>query len=261
MMIQNKQYVKHHKVGDIDIVTVDRPPVNALSEIIDQELKQTFVELCEQNLYGVIILTGAGNTFMAGADITRFPSLDSDGGASLARIAKEGLDYIENSSKVVIAAINGVALGGGCEWALACDIRVIDESTIIGLPEVSIGVLPGVGGTQRLARQVGVGKAKELIFTGDPVEANEAYRIGLVERVAAKGEAVSESIKLAERILKRGPIAVAKSKESINNSVSMTADEGFKAETRLFGELFDTADQKEGAAAFFEKRKPVFKGV
>ncbi len=259
-MITNREFITYKKEGEITIVTVNRPPVNALNTQLEQELKQVFEELCEQEPYGVVILTGEGRAFIAGADIKNLANMDSKGAYEMTLGTKDMLSFIENCPKIVIAAINGLALGGGCEVAMVCDIRVIDESTIIGLPEVSLGVLPGAGGTQRLARLVGPGKAKELIFTGDPIKADEAFRIGLVERIAPKGEALNEAKKIAERILLRGPVAVANSKKSINNGFVMTSDEGFKAETQLFSDLFETEDQKEGAIAFMEKRSPDFKG-
>jgi enoyl-CoA hydratase/carnithine racemase len=140
-------------------------------------------------------------------------------------------------------------------------MRVMDESAIIGLPEVSLGLLPGAGGTQRLARLVGIGKAKEMILTGNPIDANEANRIGLAERIAPKGEAVAEAKKLAKLVLSRGPIAVANAKKAINDGLDMSVQEGLKVETQLFSELFKTQDMKEGVSAFIEKRKPNFKGI
>jgi enoyl-CoA hydratase/carnithine racemase len=139
-------------------------------------------------------------------------------------------------------------------------MRVMDESAIIGLPEVSLGLLPGAGGTQRLARLVGIGKAKELILTGDPIDAHEAKQIGLVERIASKGESVSEAKKLAKRVISRGPVAVSKAKRAINEGMDVSIEEGLKVETRLFSDLFKTQDMKEGTDAFINKRKPNFKG-
>jgi enoyl-CoA hydratase len=145
--------------------------------------------------------------------------------------------------------------------ALACDIRVADENAVFGFPEVNLGLLPGAGGTQRLARLVGIGKAKELILTGDSIDAREAKSIGLVERIGPSGHALKEAKKVAERILPRGPIAVAKAKEAINKGTNMSLEDGLKVEAKLFSDLFDTQDKKEGVAAFIEKRKPKFVGM
>jgi enoyl-CoA hydratase len=153
-----------------------------------------------------------------------------------------------------------MALGGGCELAMACDIRIASESAKFGQPEVNLGVIPGAGGTQRLPRLVSKGKAKEIIFTGDMISASEAKEIGLVDRLAEKGEAVSEAKKMLNKILEKGPIAIQYAKKAIDEGINMTLSEGLKLETRLFGELFKTEDQKEGAKAFLEKRKPQFKG-
>ena len=170
------------------------------------------------------------------------------------------LSKIEGFDRVVIAAVNGYALGGGSEVALACDIRVADESAVFGFPEVSLGLIPGAGGTQRLSRLVGMGKAKELILTGDRIDAKEAKAIGLVERIAPKGEALSAAKKLAERVLLQGPMAVMNAKKAINEGMQMTFEEGLKNESRLFSALFETQDLQEGISAFLEKRKPEFKG-
>ena len=209
----------------------------------------------------VIILTGAGEKiFVAGADITLFPEMDQKAGEEFSRKLQEAFDKIEGLEKVVICAVNGVTLGGGCELAMSCDIRVASENARFGQPEVNLGVIPGAGGTQRLPRLVPKGKAKELIFTGDMISAPEAKEIGLVDRVVSKGEAVSEAKKIAKKIMGKGPIAIKYAKKAIDEGVNMTLSEGLKLERRLFGELFGTEDQKEGAKAFLEKRETQFKG-
>ena len=260
-MVKERQYVTYEMEDAIAVVTVDRPPVNALNPQVEGEIKAVFEELGNVEGVGAVIITGGGDrAFMAGADIKMMHDLEREGAYALSRSTQSVLNVVEQFERVVIAAVNGLALGGGCEVALACDIRVADESAIFGFPEVGLGLLPGAGGTQRLARLVGIGKAKELILTGDPVDATEAKSFGLVERVAAKGESLREAKKIGERILLRGPVAVAKAKKAINMGRNMALEEGLRLEARLFSELFETQDKKEGIAAFIEKRKPRFTG-
>ena len=245
----------------IALVTVDRPPVNALNRQLEEELDDVFDELAGLQEVGAVVVTGGGEkAFIAGADIKMLSEKDPEGATEMSASTQRVLLKIERFDRVVIAAINGLALGGGCEVAMACDMRVMDESAIIGLPEVSLGILPGAGGTQRLARLVGMGKAKELILTGDPISADEAERIGLVERIAPKGEAVAGARDLAKRVLSRGPVAVINAKKAINEGLDMPLEEGLKRESQLFGALFRTRDMQEGVAAFLEKRKPKFTG-
>ena len=260
-MANEREFVDYQIKDRIATVVVDRPPVNALNTQVEEEIGQVFEELALLEEVGAVIFTGGGEkAFIAGADIEMLSKKTPQGGYDMSTFTKGVLLRIQTFDRVVIAAINGLALGGGCEFAMACDIRVMDESTIIGLPEVSLGLLPGAGGTQRLARLVGMGKAKELILTGDPIDANEAKSIGLIERIAPKGKAVSEAISLAKRIMQRGPVAVMNAKKAINASVNMTFEEGLKRETELFSALFETQDMKEGVKAFLEKRKPNFIG-
>ena len=245
----------------IALVTVDRPPVNALNRQLEDELGGVFDELAGLQEVGAVVVTGGGEkAFIAGADIKMLSEKGPEDATEMSAATQRVLLKIERFDRVVIAAINGLALGGGCEVAMACDMRVMDESAIIGLPEVSLGVLPGAGGTQRLARLVGMGKAKELILTGDPIGADEAKRIGLVERTAPKGEAVAQARDLAKRVLSRGPLAVINAKKAINEGLDMPLEEGLKRESQLFGALFRTQDMREGVSAFLEKRKPKFTG-
>jgi enoyl-CoA hydratase len=260
-MTNEREFVNYQIKDCIATVLVDRPPVNALNSQVEEEIGQVFEELALLEEVSAVIFTGGGEkAFIAGADIEMLSTKTPQGAHEMSTFTKRVLLKIQTFDRVVIAAINGLALGGGCEFAMACDIRVMDESTIIGLPEVSLGLLPGAGGTQRLARLVGPGKAKELILTGDPIDANEAKSIGLIERIAPKGKAVSEAISLAKRILMRGPVAVMNSKKAINASITMTFEEGLKRETELFSALFETQDMNEGVSAFLEKRRPNFKG-
>jgi len=260
-MLKAGGYVDFQIHDGIALVTVDRPPVNALNRQVENEIEKVFEELGAINEIGAVIITGGGEkAFMAGADIKTIlekgPKQAYEMSASTQRI----LSKIETFDRGVIAAVNGLALGGGCEVALACDIRVADESAVFGFPEVGLGLLPGAGGTQRLARLVGVGKAKELILTGDAINAAEAKMIGLVERTAGKGEAVVEAKNLAERVLSRGPVAVINAKKAINEGINMTFEDGLKRESELFSALFETLDMQEGVSAFIEKRKPAFSG-
>ncbi|MDY7030890.1 MAG: enoyl-CoA hydratase-related protein [Thermodesulfobacteriota bacterium] len=256
-----REFVSYVVEEGMAIVTINHPPANALDNKTTSELDQVFDELAADEGVKVIILTGAGEKiFVAGADITLFPEMDQKAGEEFSRKLQEAFDKIESLEKVVICAVNGVTLGGGCELAMSCDIRVASENARFGQPEVNLGVIPGAGGTQRLPRLVPKGKAKELIFTGDMISAPEAKEIGLVDRMVSKGEAVSEAKKIAKKIMGKGPIAIKYAKKAIDEGVNMTLSEGLKLERRLFGELFGTEDQKEGAKAFLEKREAQFKG-
>ena len=255
-----RDYVNFEIEDKIALVTVDRPPVNALNQQVLEEIKEAFLELGGRKDVGAVIVTGGGSAFMAGADIKMISEMGPDDAIELSGRIGGAFDEIVHFNGAVIAAVSGLALGGGCELAMACDIRVADENAIFGLPEVSLGVMPGAGGTQRLPRLVGSGKAKEMIFSGDPISAEDAKSIGLVERVAPKGEAVSEARKLAKRILLRGPVAVANAKRAINEGIELALEEGLRREGVLFSELFKTADKREGIGAFIEKRKPDFIG-
>ena len=243
------------------VVTINHPPVNALNKQVMDELERVFQELAEDDSVGAVIVTGAGEkAFVAGADISEFPTLSSANGEKLSRRGQQIFQLIAGFPAPVIAAVNGFALGGGLELALACDIRVVAENAKVGLPEVTLGIFPGYGGTQRLPRFIAQGKAKELIFTGEMIDAAEAYRIGIADHLAAPGEALARAKELAGKILKRGPVAVKLAKQAINQGLEQTLEEGLKTEAYLFGKLCDTEDQKEGARAFLEKRKPEFKG-
>lgn len=261
-MPKSREFVGFRIDDRIALVTVDRPPVNALNRQLEDELEDVFDELAGLQGVGAVIITGGGEkAFIAGADIKMIAEKNPEEAAEMSASTQRVLLKIERFDRVVIAAINGLALGGGCEVAMACDMRVMDESTIIGLPEVTLALLPGAGGTQRLARLVGIGKAKELILTGDPIGAEEAKSIGLVERIAPRGEAVSEAKKLAKRVMLRGPVAVTNAKRAINEGIDLPLEEGLEREALLFSDLFKTQDMREGVAAFIEKRKPKFTGT
>jgi len=242
-------------------ITINRPDkLNALNAKVLSELDTIMQEVYkEETIYGVI-LTGSGNkAFVAGADITEFSGLNSDEAYRLARKGQDIFTSIERSPKPVMAAINGFALGGGCELAMACHIRIASTSSKFGQPEVNLGLIPGYGGTQRLPHLVGKGKAMEIILSGNIIDASEAHRIGLVNHVTPPEELMDYTYSLLKTILSKSPEAIRKSIEAINAVYDPTISEGFEKEARLFGECSGTAEMKEGVAAFLEKRKPLFR--
>ncbi len=243
------------------IVTIDRPPVNALNAELVEELARTFEEIGLRKDVGAVIVTGGGEkSFVAGADIAEFVEKS---GLEMRRFSEAGMRMtraIERMPQPVIAAVNGYALGGGCEIALACDIRIASDRAKLGQPEVNLGVIPGFGGTQRLTRLVGAGWASELILAGDPIDAATAQRIGLVNRVVPPEMLMEEARTLARKILARGPRAVALAKAAIHQALETSLSAGLSFETEAFGLAGSTADKKEGSKAFLEKRKPSFKG-
>lgn len=248
------------KNNSICTVKINRPKyLNALNEETYKEIYECFLQLEKDDSIKVIILTGEGKAFVAGADISYMKDLDSRKGKEFGYLGTAAFSAVENINKVVIAAINGYALGGGCELAMACDIRIASNFAKLGQPEVSLGITPGSGGTQRLPRIVGVGKAKELIYTGDIIDAQEALRIGLVNKVVDSEELISETLKLAEKISSNAVMAVRYSKEAIDKGLQSDKETGMSIESNLFALCFSTEDQKEGMSAFLEKRKSNFK--
>lgn len=246
----------------IGIVTINRPKaLNALNAATIHELDRIFDELAEDASIKTVILTGSGEkSFVAGADITEMQNMSAVEGRNWGKLAQAVFSKIENLPKPVIAAVNGYALGGGCEISMACDIRIASEKAKFGQPEVSLGIPPGFGGTQRLARLVGKGRAKELLFTGDMIDAAEAYRIGLVNKVAAPEALLDTAKALAQKIMSKGPIAVAVCKAAVNEGLDVDLKSGIAYEAEVFGLCFATSDQKEGMTAFVEKRPPKFTG-
>jgi len=244
------------------IVTINRPKVlNALNTPTLDELRRTILELKQDGEVRVVIVTGAGEkAFVAGADINELAVQTPTGGREHALAGQHVFDLIENMGKPVIAAINGYALGGGCELAMACTLRLAADTAKLGQPEIALGLIPGYAGTQRLSRLVGKGKAMEMILTGTPITAEEAQRIGLVNRVVPAAELMAQARALAAQLAKSAPIAMRYIINAVNKGVEMPFAEACQYEATLFGLVASTDDMKEGTAAFLAKRKPEFRG-
>ncbi len=254
----NYQNIILETEGKTAIISINRPEsLNALNAQTIQELSEAFEDLNADKEIRVIILTGSGEkSFVAGADIKEFSDYGTAAAEDLSRKGQEILfDKIENLHKPVIAAVNGFALGGGLELAMACHIRYASENAKLGLPEVTLGLIPGYGGTQRLPKLVGKGLANEMIFSAKMISAQRAKEIGLVNDVFAAEELLAKTKELATTISRNSPMAVAKAIEAVNQS---DTEKGFETEIKFFGELFEMEDKKEGVAAFLEKRKPTF---
>jgi enoyl-CoA hydratase len=252
-------FLKIERQGSVALLTIRRPPVNALSTELLLELQHAAAGFAAAAGTRVVVLTGGGKAFVAGADIAEMQAMDSGRAREYAALGQSVFSDIETLPQPVIAAVNGYALGGGCELAMACDIRIASEAALFGQPEVNLAVIPGFGGTQRLPRLVGTGKAKELIYTGEHIRADEAHRLGLVNRVVASDALLPEAMKLAALIASRGPVAVRLAKRAISLS-GADAQAGFATEAELMGQCFATADKQEGMRAFLEKRPPTFTG-
>lgn len=248
------------KEGKIAIVSIDRPKaLNALNSETLRELDYIVSDLENDNNIHAVILTGAGEkAFVAGADITEMKDLSTMEGRKFSILGNNVFRRLEKLDKPVIAAINGFALGGGCELSMACDIRIASDKAKFGQPEVGLGITPGFGGTQRLARLVGTAAAKELIYTAKIIKADEAFRIGLVNKVVEADKLMEEAKAMANTIAAQAPIAVKLAKEAINRGIQCDIDTGVMYEAEVFGECFSTADQKEGMTAFVEKRDKNF---
>jgi enoyl-CoA hydratase len=249
--------------GRLARVTVSRPKVlNALNERTVRELHDAFRTLREDPSVGVVILTGSGEkSFVAGADINELAVMSPIGGLASSRLGQAALREIETLGKPVLAAVNGFALGGGLELALACHIRFASENAKLGLPEVGLGIIPGYGGTQRLPRIVGLGRALELIATARVIDAAEAFRIGLVNAVLPQAELLPHCERVAGEILARGPLAVRFALDAAVHGMETDLTHGLEQEAIYFGLLSATADMREGLKAFLEKRKPTFTGA
>ena len=245
----------------IALLTINRPAaLNALNPATLLELSQMVAKLQANPAVKVVILTGTGpKAFVAGGDISVMQPLGPLQARKVAQQAQQLFNDIEYGSKVVIAAINGYALGGGCELAMACDIRLAAATAKLGQPEINLGIIPGWAGTQRLPRLIGKGKAKQLMFTGDMVTAAEAERIGLVDQVVEPEQLLETAWALAKKIAGKPQVAIALIKEAVDNGMEMDSQRAFIYEAELFGLCFASEDQKEGMAAFLEKRRPVWK--
>ncbi len=253
--------LKLKKEGKVGILSVNRPEaLNAINSEVLAELDCILEGIQQDPEIHVLILTGEGRSFVAGADIAEMSTLDALAGRRFGAHGLRVFRKLELLEKPVIAAVNGFALGGGCELAMACDIRLASSKAKFGQPEVGLGITPGFAGTQRLPRLVGAAVAKELIFTGKIIGAEEALRIGLVNHVYEPEELLSEAMKLAEEIASKAPIAVRHAKSAINFGLETDLSTGMEMERNLFGLCFATEDQKEGMAAFLEKRPPDYKG-
>ena len=246
--------------GNIGILSINRPKaLNALNTQVLKELDEA-IDIIEKNdEVHIVVLTGEGRAFVAGADIAEMKSMGSKEAREFAKNGLEVFRKIELMEKPVIAAVNGFALGGGCELSMCCDIRLASDKAKFGQPETGLGIIPGFAGTQRLSRLVGMGRAKELIFAADMIDADEAYRIGLVNKVVPQDDLIEEAIKLAKNILSKGQLAVRFAKNAINRGIETDIETGMAIERDLFGLCFTTEDQKEGMGAFLEKRKPNYK--
>jgi enoyl-CoA hydratase/carnithine racemase len=254
--------VLYEKKGGIAYATLNRPKVlNALSHRTWEDLRTAFVDARDDAAVRGVILTGAGDkAFIAGADISELANLTAVEAEESSRFGQEVLNLVENLGKPVIAAINGFALGGGCETAMACTIRVASENAKFGQPEVKLGLLPGGGGTQRLPRHIGKGRALQVILSGEMISAQEAYRIGLVNEVVPAAEVITRAEAILKQIFANAPLAVKYSLEAVNKGLETSQAEGQVLEASFFGLCAGTEDKKEGTQAFLQRRAPQFQG-
>lgn len=254
--------IQLEKQGSVAVLRIDRPEaMNSLNAQVLSELNAGLDAVESDPEIKAIIITGEGKAFVAGADIAFMHGLDEESGYDFGRLGQQVFRRIETMEKPVIAAVNGFALGGGCELAMACDIRIASDRAKFGQPEVGLGIIPGYSGTQRLPRLVGKGKAMELILTGNIITAETAGSIGLVDQVVPQESLMDEALAMARKIAGNGPVAVAYAKKAIQQGTELSdMDEAILLEADYFGKCFSTSDQKEGMAAFLEKRKPQFTG-
>ncbi len=253
------KYLLVSKSDGIGRVKFNRPPVNALNTEMVLEIEKAFAWFAARDDVLVVVATGEGKAFVAGADIAEMSGFTPMQARVFAQNGHRALTQIAEMEKPVIAAVNGFALGGGCELALACDIRILAEGVKIGQPEVNLGLIPGFGGTQRLARLVGPGVAKELIFTGEAIDASEALRIGLANKVVPPDRLIPTATEMAQKIAAKGPAAVKLAKSCINRGLNVDLATGNAYEIEAFGMCFSTGEPAEGTKAFLEKRKPDWK--
>ncbi len=255
-------FVKTEVQGAVAILTIDRPEaLNALNPEVLNDLKAAF-EAVDQSTVRCIVLTGAGDkSFVAGADIGAMSTMTKAEGEAFGKLGNDIFLMIESFPIPVIAAVNGFALGGGNELAMSCDIRICADNAMFGQPETGLGITPGFGGTQRLARLVGMGMAKQMVYAALNIKADEAYRIGLVNAVYPQAELMENALKLATKIARNAPIAVRNCKKAINEGMQVSISEGAAIEEKLFGACFETHDQVEGMGCFLSREKPKPKAV
>lgn len=254
------QTIKYEVKRQIGYITIHRPEaLNALNTTVLEELSSVLEKIKEDETIRAVILTGAGRSFAAGADIAQMSTLTSAEARRFSAYGQNIMHDIERIEKPFIAAVNGFALGGGCELAMACDIRIASSQAKFGQPETGLGITPGFGGTQRLSKIVGKGMAKYLIFTAETIDAAEALRIGLVEKITEPDQLLTTCEEIAKKIAQKAPIAIAMSKTCINKGSHLDLDSGSALEAEAFGGCFGTEDQQEGMLAFLEKRHPKFK--
>lgn len=254
-----EQFITCKTEDDVAVVTLNRPKaLNALNLTVLQQLKEV-LENCEINGIKVIILTGAGDkAFAAGADIAAMSMMNPQEAQAFSSTGQEVMNYIGQMKAIVIAAVNGYALGGGCELAMACDFRIASDNAQFGIPEVTLGVIPGFGGTQRLSRLIGLGRAVELMATGATIKASDAFHFGLVNEVTSQDDLLETCLAKAGKIVKNSSVAIALGKRSILEGAEMDLQRGLILETNLFALSFAGPDQKEGMKAFLEKRTPEY---
>ena len=255
-------FVNVEQQGAVAVLTIDRPKaLNALNPEVLADLKAAF-EGIDQNTARCVVLTGAGDkSFVAGADIGSMSTMTKAEGEAFGKLGNDIFLMIESFPLPVIAAVNGFALGGGCELAMSCDIRVCSDNAMFGQPEAGLGITPGFGGTQRLPRIVGLGMAKQLLYTARNIDAAEALRIGLVNAVVPQAELMDTAVKMANTIAKNAPIAVRACKKAVNEGMQVSIDKAVEIEEKLFGGCFETHDQVEGMACFLSREKPKPKAV
>jgi enoyl-CoA hydratase len=252
--------VRSERRGHVAVVTIDNPPVNALHPDVAAAIHDRCREAGEDPDVRAIVLTGAGERhFMAGGDIKFIQTLDAFKAERYVFAVQEMQDQLGLLPQPVIAALNGTTLGGGLELAMACDIRIAEEHAVFGQPEVSLGIIPGAGGTQNLPRLVPLGRAKKLLFTGERIDAEEALAIGLVEEVVPRGASLGRAVELGEEIARNAPMAVAAAKRAVNLGLQAGVVDGHRIEGSLFAPLTETEDFKEGISAFLEKRAPDYR--
>ena len=261
--MEELKYILIENRDDVAVITINRPDkLNALNAETVSELRVALERVAADEAVRAVIVTGAGaKSFVAGADIAELAQMTPLSGIEVSRQGQDTFRALETMSKPVIAAVNGFALGGGLELALACHFRVASENAKFGLPEVKLGIIPGYGGTIRLPRVVGRGRALEMILTGEMIDAQEAYRIGLVNHVYPFAELLGAAEQLAKKIAANGPVAVALGIEAVDHGYHASTEDALRLEAKLFGLLAATQDMREGMGAFLEKRKAEFKGI